>query len=231
MNSTKNDKSDLIKSLTADELKELLSLGRHIFFQAKDFIFRKYDTNSNFYFIKKGRVAIITFSVDGRDMFLNFLEAGEGFGEIAAIDQMPRTATAQATTESELISISRENFLHFLRGHPNLAIKLLELLCQRMRWSTYQIENSVFLSMTLRLARALSHMARRYGEKHSLGTKITMYLPQERLASLIGSTRESVNKFLRDLEKKGLIHCIKRDIIVPDVTLLETVTEENFLVM
>ena len=90
------------------------------------------------------------------------------------------------------------------------------------------MENTIFLTAPLRLARALANLGKIHGISHPLGIKIGLYLPQERLANLIGVTRESTNKFLKTLERKGFIYCIKREIIIHDMHKLETVTDEHF---
>lgn len=221
-------KPSFIERLTEDQLEKLSALGQPMTFSKNSFVFHKGDPGDNVYLLRQGRIAVITFSADGREMFLNILEAGEAFGEIAAIDGMPRTASAQAIADSDLVMITRDNFLNFLQTHPLLCIKLLEMLCQRLRWANSQVENTIFLTAPLRLARALANLGKIHGIPHPLGIKIGLYLPQDRLANLIGVTRESTNKFLKQLERKGFIYCIKREIIIHDMHKLETVTDEHF---
>lgn len=220
-------KPGFIEQLTSDQANELMALGQSMKFIKNSFVFHKGDTGEHVYFLREGRIAVITFSNDGREMFLNILEAGEAFGEIAAIDGMPRTASAQAIADCDLVMISRENFINFLKDHPPLCIKMLEILCQRLRWTNSQVENTIFLSAPLRLARALVNLGKTHGITHPLGIKIGLYLPQERLANLIGVSRESANKFLKQLERKGLIYCIKKEIIIHNMHTLETITDEH----
>jgi CRP-like cAMP-binding protein len=140
----------------------------------------------------------------------NLLHAGEIFGEIALLDGQPRTADAVAMTDCELMVIERRDFMNFVHGEPTVALKLIELLCARLRWSSQHFEELVFLNLPARLARLLLRLLSQDEDQAEEGKlKIT----QLEISHMLGSTRESVNKQLRiwtrqkwiSLERGGIV--------------------------
>src|SRR3974390_877565 len=92
---------------------------------------------------------------DGRDIVLVIMHEGDVFGEIALLDGHPRTADASAMTDCELMLIDRRHFLQFVRSQPDLMIKIMEILCARLRRTPDQVQELTFLNLASRLAKAL----------------------------------------------------------------------------
>ena len=102
-------------------------------------------------------------SPEGREAVLNVVHEGEVFGEIALFDGRPRTAAAIAITDCELMSIDRRHFLPLVRQQPDVAIKLIEILCARLRRSSEQYEDIMFLNLRARVAKVLLRLAEEAG--------------------------------------------------------------------
>src|SRR5262249_10538534 len=122
-------------------------------------IFDRGDPGSSLFAICAGTVKIINRSWDGKDAVLNLISAGEIFGEIALLDGQPRTAGAGAVTDCELLVIDRRNVLPMIASEPDVALNLIEILCARLRRTSEQVEDVMFLDLPGRLAKRLLWLA------------------------------------------------------------------------
>jgi CRP/FNR family transcriptional regulator, cyclic AMP receptor protein len=136
-------------------------------------------------------------------MFLNIMEPGDTFGEIALLDGNARTATASATAPSELMIVMRNQFLALLQREPRLAIHLLQLLCQRIRWTSGLAEDSALLEVPARLARRLLILAKLHGHDTRVGAHLS--ISQEEVAHFLGLSRQVVNQHLQKWKGKGWV--------------------------
>src|SRR5262245_20997112 len=118
-------------------------------------IFAKGDPGTALMAVLWGSVKISASSSGGHEAVLNIINPGQVFGEIALLDGEPRTDDAVAMADCELMVIDRRDFIPFLRSEPDVAIKLIETLCARMRRTSVQLEDVMYLSLPARLAKAL----------------------------------------------------------------------------
>jgi CRP-like cAMP-binding protein len=175
---------------------------------AKDeVIFLKGDPGTAFYVIASGRVKIALTSPDGKELILRRQNVGEFFGELALLDDEPRSADAIAMEPSTLLVLQRDTFRHFLAEHPAVATNLLGTVSHWLRRNADQIQDATFLDVPARLARVLLELASEPGssEEPRPGAVIPDRMKQGELAALVGATRESINKWLGSFERQGLI--------------------------
>jgi CRP/FNR family cyclic AMP-dependent transcriptional regulator len=156
-------------------------------------IFAKGDAGTQLIAVLSGRVKIVVSSPEGREAVLNVVHEGEVFGEIALFDGCPRTASAIAVTDCELLSIDRRHFLPMVREQPDVAIKLIEILCARLRRSSEQYEDIMFLNLRARVAKLLLRLADEVGGPLPRKVLVT----QQEMSQMAGLSRESINKQLR----------------------------------
>ncbi|HYG87996.1 MAG TPA: Crp/Fnr family transcriptional regulator [Azospirillum sp.] len=220
-------RNPLLGALDEGEMAELLSLGRVVHHGAETMLFNKGDPGDCLFVILTGQVGIHTSSEDGKVMMLNILDPGDLFGEIALIDGKERTAAATALRPSELFRIDRAEFIAFLERYPRLAIRLMGVLCDRLRWVSENIEDAVFHDVPRRLARRLLMLAEAYGQPTPGGLRITQPVSQENLASMLGVTREMVNKSLKTLKKSNAITYAKGFIVLTDVDRVRDMAGET----
>ena len=162
-------------------------------------LFRKGDAGSRLYAVCAGAVRISVPSEQGQDAIFNLVPPGEIFGEIALLDGGERTADAVAIENSELMVIERRDFVPLLQQHPEVAMKVIEILCSRLRKTSEQVEDIVFLGLPHRLAKALLQLHRRTAGG---ATRAKISITQRELSQMIGTSRESTNKQLRDWERR-----------------------------
>jgi CRP/FNR family cyclic AMP-dependent transcriptional regulator len=181
-------------------LERLVSYARTRKVPAGTTIFVKGDPGNCLFAVCAGTVKVSVAAPDGREAMLSLLHPGEIFGEMALLDGRPRAADVVATSDCELMAIERRDFLAFVHSDPNIALKFVELLCERLRAANENFEEVIFLSLPARLARTLLKLAEPYdGDTQSV--KIT----QREISHMLGSTRESVNKQLRAWAEAGMI--------------------------
>jgi CRP-like cAMP-binding protein len=174
-------------------------------------IFRKGDAGVGLVGVVSGSVKISVTSPEGRDVVLNILHEGEVFGEIALLDGRPRTADAVAMSDCDLIIIERREFLPFLRTNPEVTLKLMEILCARLRNTSEQVADVTFLSLEARLAKTLLRLAGGDGAATSKGR---IAITQREISQIVGKSRESANKQLRAWAKRGWLRLERRGITV-----------------
>lgn len=173
--------------------------------RANEEIFAKGDPGQSLLGVLSGRVCIYTISPDDEEIFLNLMEPGEIFGEIALLDGHPRTASARAMTELDLLQIHRDHFVPYLRQYPELSLSLIPMLCARIRMNVEFIEDAVFLHLPARLAKRLLALGDVHGVEERGSIRLRVKLSQQDLARMVGATRERVNKELGLWRERGLI--------------------------
>ena len=187
-------------------------------------IFARGDSGTALFAIASGTVKISAPSADGKGAVFNLISEGAIFGEIAVLDGLPRTADATALTDCELMVIERRDFISLIHERAEFAVKLIEVLCRRLRHTTGQLEDVMFLDLPGRLAKALLQSAEGAAPApggNSVGKKIV--LTQRNLSEMIGMSRESTNKQLRAWEKQKLIELQRGGIVILAPAALETI--------
>jgi CRP/FNR family transcriptional regulator, cyclic AMP receptor protein len=129
--------------LDGEALEQLSRYAKHSILKRGATICSKGDPGNSMFAVISGTVKISVSSADGRSAILNLIGPGELFGEIAVLDGQARTADATANTNCEIFAIDRRDFLPFVRSQPTLAMKFIELLCMRLRWTSDQVEQVI----------------------------------------------------------------------------------------
>lgn len=205
----------LFAELSAAELIGLAALMRPRPYAKDEVIYLRGDTGTAFYVIASGKVKITLTSPDGKELILRRLGPGEFHGELALLDDEPRSADAIATEPSVILILQRDTFRQFLAQHSTVATKLLATMSYYLRRNAELIQDATFLDVPARLARILLELAGDGSDADGLppaGAIIPDRMKQAELASLVGATRESINKWLGSFEKQGLIHYDKGQI-------------------
>ena len=197
----------LFADLTTAELVGLASLMRPRPYAKDEVIYLRGDPGTAFYVIASGKVKIALTSPDGKELILRRLGPGGFHGELALLDDEPRSADAVSTEASVLLVLQRDAFRQFLSEHPGIATKLLSTVSQYLRRNAELIQDATFLDVPARLARILLELASEpgAGDLPAPGAIIPDRMKQGELAALVGATRESINKWLGSFEKQGLI--------------------------
>jgi CRP/FNR family transcriptional regulator, cyclic AMP receptor protein len=215
----------LFRELPAPVIERLASYMKRRSVARGATIFAKGDPGTGLMGVLAGSVKISVASANGRDVVLNIIHEGEIFGEIALLDGRPRTADAAAMSDCELIVIERRDFVPFLRSQPDVALKFLEILCARLRWTSQQVQDLTFLNLPTRLAKALLRLTADVEASEAKG-KVT--ITQRELSQIISRSRESTNKQLRAWAKHGWIRLERGGVtVLRSDKLLEVASEDS----
>jgi CRP-like cAMP-binding protein len=196
----------LFQGFAPRDLDALVPAARSISVAARNEVFHKGDAGSQLYVVVDGRLKALTTSPEGDDVVFNVMGPGEVFGEVALLSESPRSATVRAIERCELLVLDRRDFLAFLKRNPDVAVRMLTVLVERVARVSELVEDVQFLNLPVRLAKKLVWFAGRYGRPGGNGAvKIDLKLSQEEWGDLVGATRESVNKQMREWGDAGLI--------------------------
>ncbi len=198
--------SPLFAGLSDRDLDDLLEIARSATHPPEYVVMQRGEEPDRICAIVSGRARVTATSANGREMTLRLLEAGSVCGEVAVFDGQVRTANVVSETEIELLVIERGRFRRYVHDHPNFALSLLDTLAGKLRETSSQLEESVFLGTEERLARTLLRLAAAYGEDEPDGSlRLTLQFAQEDIANLAGCVRESANRRFRQWVKEEII--------------------------
>lgn len=215
------ERNRLFRGLSAATVQQICGLAVRRVYEDGAIVFSQGDPGDALYGVVTGRVRISASTREGKEMFLNIMEPGDTFGEIALLDGNPRTATATATATCELMIIPRGQFLALLQREPTLAIHLLQLLCQRIRWTSGWVEDSALLTVPTRLVRRLLSLARMHGRAAQKG--VQLMISQEELGRFLGLSRQAVNQYLQEWRAKGWVDVGRGKVTILDEAALQAV--------
>jgi CRP-like cAMP-binding protein len=215
----------LFATLNAGELAALAQDFTRAEYAAGETIFQQGDSGHALYLIETGKVRIFVQNEDGQELSVNVCGAGEVFGEMSVIDELPRSASAEAMEPTALLRLTRDQFREHLRRSPQLALAFMKSLSALLRRSTRELDNLTLATVPTRLARKLMELTDKHGQPEPGGVRVAIPLTQSELASMLGATRESVNKALRRFRQRGLIRWEQSQIVIVDVAELRTEAE------
>ncbi len=216
----------LLSALSDEDLEKLARYSQVQSVDSGTVIFNKNDAGDSMMVIIEGKVMIGSTSIAGKELVLNIIGEGEVLGEIAFVDGEARTADARALEATTYLVLERRYFQPLLDGQPKLAAQLLGVLCQRLRNTTDQMEDTAFYELKTRLARKLVVFAEHYGDQSDTANKIEIPVNQSELGAMLSATRESVNRQLRELANAELIELKQGAITIIDPDGLDDLAQE-----
>lgn len=207
---------NLFSALTPPELQEMDRITRMQEVKKRQPIYLPGDPSTTVYLLKKGRVKIATTASSGKEITFEILEPGEIFGELEVLEDAPRETQAEALDDALICAIRREDFDHYLRRHPDLALNLTKLIGLRLRKIQSRVEDLVFRDVPARLAHLLIELSKTEGVSDVAGTRLRAKLTHQEMANLIGCSRETVSATLGHFRDQGLIRMEARTITILD---------------
>lgn len=217
----------LFNELAKDDLLRLSQLAKTRMYRPRETIVAKGDSATEFFVLLRGRAKVSAQGAGGADTAINVMGPGEVFGEIGILDGLPRSATVTTMEQCEIAAVDKRAFHGLLATSPEVAIKLLAVLARRIRELTIRVEDRAFLDVPARLAKQLLWLAGNHGTESGARVRIELKLSQQELGDLIGATRESVNKNLRDWSRSGFIEQERDCIEILDLDALHAIAENR----
>ena len=214
----------LFASLGEKELDLLLKATTTKKLKSKEVLCRKGDPGNQLYGILSGSLKVATTGTDGKDVMFGLMGPGEVIGEIALLDGEERSATVTAVEPTELLTLHRRELTPFLEKNPRAAIALASVLAARVRQLSDRAEDRQTMPLPGRIAKRLLSLSEQYGKRPIVGGPVEVRMPQQDLADLVGTTRESVNKQLRAWEEEGIVELGRGRVVLKRPESLEAVT-------
>jgi len=200
-------KVELFSELNAEELATVASVAS-VRSVAKDtVVFHGGDAADAVYVISSGKVKVVTTSTDGKEFILTVLGAGQVFGEMALLEEAPRSASVITLTSVDLVAIKRDDFHHLLNTSPGISRSLLAILSRRLRRANSKMESLAYMDVAGRLARYLLDLARDHGQRMGKGWIVVRRPTHSDIAHSIGTSRETVSRLINEFEEGfGLVN-------------------------
>ena len=196
-------------ALTEAERKEVAAHIRSRRFARDEVVFHRDDPAGHLYVIASGSVKVAIPDEQGHEVVVAIERDGAVFGELALFDDAPRSATVTALSETQVVTIARDDFLRVIERSPRAIREILRLLARTVRRASGRIEDLVFLDVPGRVAKCLLDLA-------AANERNEVELTQDDLAAFVGATRVSVNRALADLEGLGAVAVGRRHIEIRD---------------
>lgn len=209
----------IFQGIPPSELESLVRKFRWMGYDAGKQIISHMDDSTEVFLVVEGTVRVIIYSASGKEVAFRDIGTGEHFGELAAIDGLPRSATVTALTDCAVASMSAGLFWEILKRYPDVAVPLIKQLASSVRALTGRVYEFSALAVRNRIHAELLRLAR----DHMTGENEAMVRPtptHAEIASRISTNRESVTRELNKLSREGLVERRPRALIIHDVALL-----------
>jgi CRP/FNR family cyclic AMP-dependent transcriptional regulator len=214
----------LFSGLSSEERAAIVARARIRTFNAGETVFIIGSPGDQMMAVLSGTVRISVPSPDGKELLLTIIQPGEVFGELAVLDGKERSADAIAESVCTLAILHRHDVLSFFERNPSAWLKLVEVLCQRLRRTDQIFAEVALLQLPIRLAKMMLRLLElRANSVSARGAKIRF--SQRELANMVGGTRESVNRCLRNWQRAGIVQITEGSIVVTDPLALEAIAE------
>ena len=209
--------SVIFANLNDEELAELAGLATERALRAGEFAFWEGDPPDRFYLVARGRVKVLKHSSLGKEFIIAFFGPGEMFGEVAVFQNRPYPASAQATTGTRALGIKRQDMLLFLGRRPEVAVRIIGVLGQRLREAQSRLRDIAGERVEQRIAGTLLMLSSK------LGTSLPF--TRQEIADMTGTTTETAIRVMSRLRKKGVIRSTRGQTSVVDQAALRLLAE------
>lgn len=206
----------ILSGLDTVDLERFGELTREKTYPKGSVILFEDDPGDSLFIVRTGRVKVVLIGEDGREVILGVLGVGEHFGELALIDDQPRSAHVIAMEDSMLFVLRRDEFRRHVEANPKIAWALLTAISRRLRRADDKIGGLVLLDVPGRISRLILDLAEESGSE-----KVEKQLTHQTIAQMIGASRETVSRAMREFQDNGWIAVERRQIRITDRAALE----------
>ena len=210
-------RSLIFSGLNDGDLNALSKLAVSHSFKAGEFVFWEGDAPNEFYVVSSGRVKVLKHSSQGKEFVVAFFGPGEVFGEVAVFEERPYPASAQAVSNTELLGIGKDRFLAFLSGHPEVSLRIINMLGGRLRDAQNRLNALAGERAEQRVARTLLMLSSKLGQ--------SLPFTRQEIADMSGTTIETTIRVMSRMKSGGIIHSHRGKTDILDETRLRLLSE------
>ena len=207
---------EIFRDLTEGELAEIGAIVKEESYPRDGLIFFEGEVGRGLFFIKTGQVKVSRLGQDGKEHILHIFGPGDVFGEVMLFDDGLCPATALALVPTTVGIIEKQAMEDLVAKHPHVALKIIGLLTRRLRLLQEKVRSLALLDTAGRVAGYLWRLAKEQGERVPQGIEVEMPVTHAELAALVGSTRETANRVLRQFRAEGIIDFHRRRLLIKD---------------
>ena len=202
----------LFQDLSAEDLSQLAQRATLKRFPKNSVLVNEGDDTDSLYIIQSGRVKIYLSDEDGKELVLSLIGPGDYFGEIALLDESPRSASVMSLEECKIYVLNKSQFEAFLKQDTAVCLRVMRGLTRRLRELTDNMRDMALMDVYGRIVKTLTNLAEEQDGKLVITDKLT----HKDLASMVGSSREMVSRIMKELSKGGYITVEKNRLIIND---------------
>jgi CRP/FNR family cyclic AMP-dependent transcriptional regulator len=207
---------EVFSALEERELREVAQLAVPRSYERGEVIFREGDTGDTCYVIRSGSVSVMREHQDGRVIALAELRAGAMFGELSMFGGETRSATVETLEPTRAVALLAADFQRLLRSHPQIAVKMLNALADRLREANERLLQQSFQTVAGRVASGLLAQVIARQAEGAGDSEVLVKATQAEIANLAGTSRESASRFLATLERAGVVALGRGKVTVHD---------------
>ena len=215
------------RHLSPDAIIGINELFKDCDFAAEQTIYFEGDPGENLHLVASGKVKLTRLASSGREVLLDILQGGEYFGHFAIASQPGYSETAVAQTDCCILQISAQNFETVMNRYPEVTMKVLKAVGQRLEESQEIIKQLSVYTVEERIAATLIRVARKLGEQKQTGMLIQIPFSRQDLAAMTGTTVETVSRVMSRFSTEGLISTGRRWVVLRDIEHLERIAKEG----
>ncbi|MGB0630799.1 MAG: Crp/Fnr family transcriptional regulator [Alphaproteobacteria bacterium] len=215
----------ILRSLTRGELDDFLGFATVKRLNRNETLIEAGDPGDSMMIVLSGTLKVCVHASSGREVVLDYLGPGEIIGEIAVFDGKPRTANVIAIENAELVVLQRRVVLPFLEKHPSASLRIIEMLCDKLRRTNAIVQDSTANSKAPRLALGILRLLEEHGVEGDNGLSIGFRISQTELGNYVNISRENVNRQLREWEDAGVIRVGRGSISIQDRDALQRIAD------
>lgn len=210
-------KVPIFSKFSEEDIEALITIVKRRSYPKSHVLFQQGDPGEEFLVLTEGSVKVELMNQDGKELTLAILKPFQFLGELALLDDVPRSATVVTMENTDFLVINKRDFARMLDTYPRMCFPILQQLTRRVRVLTDDIASMAFLDSYSRVSRKILSLAEEMGEKQEDGSIfIDQSLTHQQLANLVGTTRETVTKILNEMKEKDLIAIRRHRITILD---------------
>jgi CRP-like cAMP-binding protein len=216
-------RSRIFDGLTDAERDQWLGRATSVALKRGETLARQGEPARHFYLVETGFLKVLQLTVEGTELIVRFVGAGEPFGGVVALGNAPYPVTATATQPSVMRAWSRESLATLLAATPQVSVNIMREMAAHMTDALTRVRELTTARVGPRLAQTLLRLARQCGERHPEGVLISQPLTRQEFADLTGTTLYTVSRTLTKWETMGLLQTRQRLVLLRSLPRLEEI--------
>ena len=216
----------ILESLSPADLKGIREHVTVVRLKRRQTVYSPESSDEAAYLLLEGKVKLFHMSDEGREIIVDILQAGELFGDLQSLDGHSGM-WAETLEDSEIAVLPREHFNELLRGHPDVALRLVEEMSQRLHRRASQIEDLALRNVSSRVANTLLKLGENHGTMGRNGITINLRLTHQDIANMVAASRETVTTVLVDMREDGIIDIQRKHVRIADPEHLQAMAKFN----